>query len=126
MDRKTFLGTLVALPVGLFLVSCGSNSSGGSSNPNTPGAAPTKSGTQNIYTSSNVNSHIHTFSIDDTSFATPPAAGVSGDTSSNAGHTHSVSVSMAQLQQVATGQSVTVATSNVGNHTHVFTFTKIA
>ena len=127
MDRKTFLGTIVALPVGIFLVHC-SSSSGGSSDSNAPGAAPVRSGTQTVYTSSNTGSpaHVHTFAIDDMSFTSPPSGGVSGDTNNVGGHTHSVAISMAELQQVATGQSVSVTTSNVSSHVHVFTFLKIA
>jgi len=127
MDRKMFLGTLIALPVGLFLVSCSSSNNSGSSG-SAPAAPPSKSGTLTTYTSSNDGSptHSHTFSIDDSSFTTPPSAGISGDTSNSAGHTHSVSISMAGLQQVGMGESVMVTTSNVSAHTHDFTFVKVA
>lgn len=119
VDRRTFLGTLVVLPVGVFLVHCGS-----SSGSDDPGAPPVKSGTQAIYTSSVVQDHDHTFAVDLAAFMTPPANGISGDTSNNQGHTHSVSISMADLQQVEAGQSVKVTTSSTG-HTHVFTFVKV-
>ena len=130
MDRKQFLGTLLVLPVGIFLVHCGSSDyssgSGGSSDANAPAAPPTNSGAQDVYSSSTVSSHFHTFAVDETSFSAPPAAGVSGDTSSAGAHTHTVSISSDQLQQVATGQSVTVTTGSAGGHTHVFTFVKLA
>ena len=102
--------------------------SGTSNDPNAPAAPPMKSGTQNVYTSNDTGSplHSHTFGIDDMSFTTPPSAGIMGDTSNATGHTHSVSITMAQLAQVATGQSVMVTTTNVYNHVHVFTFVKIS
>ena len=79
-----------------------------------------------IYTSSTVSQHSHTFSFDDASLSAPPTDGVSGDTSVAQAHTHSVTISMAQLQQVASGSSVQVTSSDAGGHTHVFTFRKIA
>jgi hypothetical protein len=125
MDRKHFLSTLLVLPVGIFLVHCSSStSSSGSSNP--PAAPPTQSGGMDVYTSSTAQAHSHTFSLDDTAISAPPADGFSGDSSVAAGHSHTVAISMAQLQQVSTGSSVEVTSGDAGGHTHVFTFVKIA
>jgi hypothetical protein len=124
MNRQTFLETLLILPVGVFLVRC--SSSGSSTSSDAPAAPASKSGTQDVYSSSNAQSHFHTFSLDDASLMAPPAAGVSGDTSSEQAHTHSVSISSDQLQQVSTGQSVMVTTSSNSGHTHVFTFVKVS
>ncbi len=142
MDRKHFLGTLLALPVGIFLVNCsssddssstpagsaGSTASAGSSgaDPNAPAAAPTQSNGMDVYTSSTVSQHSHTFTLDDTAITTPPSAGVSGDSSDVGMHTHTVAISMDQLTQVGMGQSVQVTSGVAGGHTHVFTFVKIA
>ncbi len=125
MNRKTFLGTLVVLPIGMFLVNCSSSSS--SSDANAPATLPIKSGTQTVYTSNNsgLPTHAHTFGIDDMSITSPPSAGVSNDTSSVSSHSHSVSISMAELAQMAAGQSVSITTTNVSSHVHVFTFMKI-
>jgi hypothetical protein len=79
-----------------------------------------------VYTSSTVSAHSHTFSLDDAAISAPPAAGVSGDSSVAQGHSHTVAISMAQLQQVSTGSSVQVTSGDEGGHTHVFTFVKIA
>jgi len=114
-------GTLIALPVGLFLVSCSSSDSGGGAS-----AGPQKSGTQIIYTSSNVQSHMHTFGLAMSAIATPPADGVSGSTSNDGGHTHEVSISMAQLQSVGSGESVKITTSSVSGHAHEFTFVNVS
>ncbi len=125
MNRQKFLGTLFVLPIGVFLVHCGSSGSGGSSDTNAPAAPPTMSGTQDVYSSSMAQSHFHTFMVEDMSFTAPPASGVSGDTGSAMSHTHTVSISSAQLQQVAMGQSIEVTTSSVSSHTHTFTFMKV-
>jgi hypothetical protein len=119
-------GTLIAMPFGLFLVSCGSSSSNDTSSADGPAAAPQKSGAQIVYTSSMVQSHSHTFGLDTSAIAMPPADGVSGATGNEGGHTHEVSISMEQLQNVGSGDSVKVTTSNVSGHTHVFTFVNVS
>jgi len=132
MNRLKFLETLLVLPVGIFLVHCSSDNSSsntatggtGNTDPDAPGADPSKSGTSTVYTSSVTGGHHHTFSIDDADVATPPAAGLNGSTSTDAGHSHSVTISQDQLAQVGMGQSVKV-TTNASSHTHVFTFLKI-
>lgn len=126
MDRKQFLGTLVVLPVGIFLVHCSSDSSSSSGDGNAPAAPPTQSNGMDVYTSSTVSQHHHTFMLDDTAITAPPSAGVSGDSSSDGGHSHTVAISADQLSQVASGSSVEITTSLSSGHTHVFTFVKIA
>jgi hypothetical protein len=121
MTRRSLVGLLVALPVGLFIVHCGSDDTP----PNAAAAAPLRVGTQTIYTSSSTNSHTHTFSIDDSAIVEPPAAGLTGPTSTDAGHSHDVSIPMADVQQIAMGQSVEITTTG-GGHAHVFTFLKVA
>ena len=120
--REMMTSTLIALPAGLFLVSCSSSSSDGGDDPAAP---PTKSGSIVVYTSSMVQSHSHTFGVEASALATPPTDGVSGSTSADGGHTHSVSVTAQQLQSVSAGQSVKVTTTSTGGHTHVFTFVKV-
>jgi hypothetical protein len=126
MDRKRFLGTLLVLPVGIFLVHCSSTASTSSGGANAPAVPPIQSGGMDVYTSSTVQAHSHTFSLDDASISAPPTDGVSGDSSDVQGHTHTVAITMAQLQQVSTGSSVQVTTGDAQGHTHVFTFVKIA
>jgi len=134
MDRKQFLGTLLVLPVGVFLVHCSSDSStpssttGGTtaSDPDAPAAAPTRSGTMVVYTSSTNSSHHHTFMLDNAPIATPPAEGISGDSSSDDAHSHTVDLSAVDLADIANGDTVQVTSGNAGSHTHVFTFEKIA
>ncbi len=129
--RRSFvLGALLVLPVGTFLVACNSDNatSGYGTGPSggSPAAPPQKSGTQIIYTSSVTSDHSHTFAIDVSAITSPPNNGVSGPTSTAAGHAHSVAVSMAQLQNMDVGQTVVVTTGAASGHTHDFTFVKIA
>jgi hypothetical protein len=124
MDRKQFLGTLFVLPIGIFLVHCSSSGSA-SGDSNAPAAPPTQSNGMDVYSSSTVQQHFHTFSLDDASVTSPPAAGVMGDTSVDSDHSHTVTISADQLTQVSMGQSVDITTGVAGAHTHVFTFTKI-
>lgn len=124
MDRREFVnltvGSVIAVGGSLFLVSsCGS--SGGSSTDNGPAAPPMQVGTQVVYTTSNVSAHFHTFPIDLSAFATPPAAGVSGSTSVVSNHSHTVAISMADLQNCDGGQTVLITTGSAGGHTHVLT-----
>ena len=134
MDRKQFLGTLLVLPVGIFLVHCSSDSTPMTSSsagttgadPNAPAAAPTQSGGMDVYTSSTVSQHHHTFTLDDSAISSPPTDGVSGDSSTDGMHSHTVAISAAQLGQVANNESVQVTSGVAGAHTHVFTFVKIA
>ena len=140
MDRKQFLGTLFALPIGIFLVHCSSDASssgsstggatasggsGGGADANPPAAAPTQSSGMDVYTSSTNSSHHHTFTLDDMDLSSPPAAGVSGDTSTDGMHSHTVDISADQLTSVGMGESVEITSGVAGSHTHVFTFVKI-
>jgi hypothetical protein len=132
LGRRAFVETILFLPCGLFLLRCGvadqSNNSGappGPSGNEPPAAVPTVSGSDAVYTSSLDGAHYHTFEISLGDLAAPPSGGVSGETSLNDGHTHYVSVSMKDLENVQAGQSVWVTTSLDSGHTHVFTFVKV-
>ena len=128
IGRRAFAETLLVLPVGLFLLRCGSSDSTGSGTSaggSPPGAAPVANGSQTTYTSSNDFGHTHTYAIAVSDFATPPAAGLADSTSSDDGHTHTIVVSAADLAQVGAGQSVQVTTGEASGHTHVFTFVKV-
>src|SRR5262249_27110605 len=97
---------------------------------NTPGdqpaAAPHNDGNETVYSSSTTSSHFHTFALDDTDMITPPAAGVSGNTSTDALHAHTVTISMASLASVGAGQTVKISTSVAGGDSHVITLVKVA
>ena len=124
IPRRAFVETLLVLPAGVFLVRCSSSNSG--STPPAPGAEPTVSGSQGLYTSSLNQDHTHTFGIPLTDFVSPPSGGLSGETSLEASHTHHVTIPMEEFQKMQTGSSVAVTTTNVSGHTHVFTFVKLS
>ena len=83
--------------------------------------------TNHTFTSTSVNAHTHTVTLEKASVQTPPVAGISETTSSSSGHTHSFALTQAQLTTVMGGTAVTQATgtSDVGGlHSHDFTISK--
>ena len=129
MNRREFVnlttGTVIALGGSLFLVSCG-NDNGTPSAADDPAAPPQQSGTQIVYTTSLVVGHSHTFGIETSAFTAPPADGVMGSTSNDEAHTHTVAISMTDLQNVGAGQTIKVTTGAESGHTHVLTLVKLA
>lgn len=135
-NRREFLrfsvGSIIALPAGMFLVQgCagdgyGSEDDTGTPSGDTPAAPPAMMGTQVVYTTNVYGDHSHTFGIETTAFASPSEAGVSGSTSSAENHTHTVAVAMADLQYVQAGQTVKITTGTSAGHTHVLTLVKLS
>jgi hypothetical protein len=125
MNRRGFLhttgGALLVLPLGSVLVQAcyGMSAPDGDG----PAAPPTTSGSNAEYTSNIVDDHSHMFDIALTTFATPTA--IQGETTFDDGHSHAVSVSAADLQQVESGQTVMVTTATSEGHTHVLALVKI-
>lgn len=116
MTRKEFLkmvggGSLVGLGA-ILAAKCSSSSS-----PSTPGQ--TKD-----FTSTNVQSHSHTFTMNQSDINSPPSGGITRDTSVSSGHSHSVTISQSDLMAMQTGASETITTSVVSSHSHDFTFSK--
>jgi len=139
MDRREFLiraaRALVVLPTGALLVDCSSSSSGPATTSTTnptqpdttpPAAAPQVVGTNDVFTSNVVSGHSHTFAIATAAFSVPPLNGVAGETSIAASHLHTVTVTQADLQAAMAGQTVKVESSNVADHSHVFTIVRVA
>jgi len=90
-------------------------------------SSTTPSGDSHVFTSTSVNAHSHSVTIDKADVQTPPMAGISESTSSSAGHTHSFAMTEAQLTTVNGGGSVTITTGSSdtgGAHTHDITITK--
>jgi hypothetical protein len=85
--------------------------------------AGSDAGAQDLtFTSSQVQSHTHDFTLSTADIDHPPGAGVDGDTTLSASHVHHVTLTQAQLTQIANGQTVMVQTSSTGGHTHSFAF----
>ncbi len=68
--------------------------------------------------------HIHTVCVPTSDLTSPPSGAMTYVTSISLDHTHTVTLSQAQLSQIEAGQTVTVTTSNNGMHTHMFSIAK--
>jgi len=116
MTRKNFLVTGLLGSFGALVALVQSRCSGSTTPP-----PPT---TQKSFTSTNVDGHTHTITIQRTEVDSPPAGGISRQTSSSSGHTHTFMMSQAQLQTCMGGGSVTVSDSMMNLHQHSYTITK--
>lgn len=117
MNRKLFLkwslAGLAAFAVLALWPGCGGSSS------STP--PPTTGGT---FTSSNVQSHTHTVTLNQSEVESPPGAGISRQTSTSVYHSHLFVMTQAELQSVNSGNTVTITTSVVSGHSHTFDIKK--
>jgi hypothetical protein len=128
-DFFTRFGHLVVLvPIGTsVLLGAGCGNSGGSDCASANTVMDT--GTAIIVTSTcagSGNGHDHDFTVQDTDLATPPAAGVSGNSSpyDDDQHVHTVSITQAQLQMIQAGQTVSIVSGTTLSHVHTFNFKK--
>ena len=87
-------------------------------------AGPTTPPTENSFTSTSVNGHTHSITIQNSEVQNPPAAGISRETSSTSGHTHTFTMTQADLQNVMGGGTATIVTAITSSHQHSFTITK--
>jgi hypothetical protein len=119
MKRAEFLkvmgaGTLVAL-AGSAVTACKSSST----TPSNPDS--------HTFTSTGPSSgpgHTHTITIQKTEVETPPAGGISRETSTN-GHSHTFTMTADQLATVKAGTAVTITTQpDSTGHTHDFQISK--
>ncbi len=124
-DFFTKAGRLVVLlPVGASLIAaCGSSPNADCTTANTA----MSTGAALIVTSSCAGAgagHDHDFTIQNSDLSTPPAAGVSGNSSpyDDDQHVHTVSITQAQLQMIQAGQTVSITSGSTLGHTHTFDF----
>jgi hypothetical protein len=124
-SRRVFLAggvtqLMLILPAGWAVLGatpgCGGNECG------EPGV--TRSGDNLVFTSSCDSDHTHTFTLAVAQIDMPPPNGLSGETSSDEGHTHAVALTTADLTQIQGGGTVTRVTSSASGHTHSFAFKK--
>lgn len=110
MTRKTFGTVLMGGSVMLLLESCGG---GGSSDAAAPvGGATAQTGCSNTIAGNH--GHLFSVAIADLSSTSSKTYDIRG----SADHTHTVTLSAADLAKLKTGASVTVATSETASHTH--------
>jgi hypothetical protein len=119
MKRNEFLKVLGA---GVLIVAVGILWSGcKSSTTPTPSTSDTKDFISTSVADSTGSNHNHTVTVKKSECQTPPAAGISRETTSANGHTHAFTMTSAQLTQVNNGTPVEVTTTGgPDTHQHVF------
>ena len=126
-DFFTHAGRLVVfLPVGASLIAaCGSSPNADCSSADTV----MSTGAALIVTSTCAGAgagHDHDFTVQDTDLATPPAAGVTGNSSpyDDDQHVHTVTLTQADLTSIQAGTTVTITSGTTLSHSHTFNFRK--
>lgn len=76
------------------------------------------------FVSSTDDGHTHSVTLNRSEVDSPPSGGVSRQTSSSSGHTHTFTMTQAQLQSVQGGGTVSTTTSSDSGHTHTFSISK--
>jgi len=104
---------LLLVVFGVLQMSCSK-----SSNPAAPHTSDFK-----VFTSTVVNGHSHTITIQKSELETPPVGGISRQTSVALYHSHSFAMTQAQLTAALTGP-VVITTGITNDHTHDFTIQK--
>jgi hypothetical protein len=115
MTRKNFLVTGLLGSFGALVALVQSRCSSSTTPP-----PPTTSKT---FTSTSVNAHTHSITIDKSEVQTPGAGGISRQTSST-GHTHTFAMTQMELMTCNSGAFVVVTTSVTDLHQHTFTISK--
>lgn len=66
--------------------------------------------------------HVHAFRIPQDTLDNPPAAGFTANTTSDGGHSHSISLNQGELEDIADSINVPGNTSLDSGHTHGYSF----
>ncbi len=106
----------------LSLTACGSDDDAGSDCDNADGVVLT--GSELTVSSACVDGHVHAFQITSQQLVSPPTSGVNGSTTTDRGHSHTVSLTQSEIQQIQAGERINKITAIANNHTHVFRFRK--
>ena len=125
-SRRDFL---VRATTALLLVPIAARCTSSNNNPST--GPDNTGGCDGIDSTSTVNdAHDHMVCVPTTDLTNPPQGGARYTTTNDGGHTHSVTLTQAQLASIESGDDVTVTTSsnvdpyNNVAHTHAFMITK--
>jgi hypothetical protein len=78
------------------------------------------------FTSSVDVGHMHTVTLEVSTIAAPPSAGVIRETSIDDQHLHTVTLTEQELRAIDAGETVTKTTSVVAAHVHTFAFSRAA
>ena len=68
--------------------------------------------------------HSHQVTISGADIENPPASGKTIDTTSNSGHRHTVTLTQQEYESIKNGGEVTINASSSGGHIHTFVITK--
>jgi hypothetical protein len=131
MHNGKIIFIIACLLIGGFFIVAGCNNSSSSSN-SSPDILPSPAQQPYIYTytSSDADNHNHTARVYSTALSAPDANGWSDTSSTVLNHTHTMSLTQAQLTSMNAGQSVTVTSSTATNpttgnsHYHTWTIVK--
>ena len=134
LQKLLFSMLAVVFLVGMLaIMACGNGgNSGGNSTPTTtiPSGTGTPSATvpvgqQNITVTSSVNAgHTHDVTISGADIENPPAGGKTVDTTYNGGHRHTITLTQQDYQTIKGGGEVTVTDSLSAGHTHTYVIHK--
>lgn len=80
--------------------------------------------TNHTFVSSSDSGHTHSVTMARSEIDSPPSGGVSRQTTSNSGHTHTFTMTQAQMMTVRGGGTVSTTTSSDAAHTHTFSISK--
>ena len=131
MLQKSLFGMFAAvLLVGMLAITaCGNGGSNGGnvtptatipSGTSTPNTT-TPIGQQDIIVTSSVDAgHSHDVTISGADIENPPAAGKIIDTTYNSGHRHTLTLTQQDFETIKNGGEVTVTDSLFGSHTHTY------
>ena len=132
LHKSSFILLAVGLIVGMLAITaCGNSSS--TSGTGTP-TATIPSGTStpaatisigDVTVTSSVNAgHTHDVTISGADIENPPAAGKTIDTTYNSGHRHTLTLTQQDFETIKNGGEVTVTDSLFGSHTHTYVIQK--
>lgn len=127
MERRGVLvrlgSVLLILPAARALSACGGD--GGKTGQGGPAGTPDSGdGGSRTYTSSVTGGHTHDFTLEMSEITSPPAGGISRDTTYAVDHDHEVELTEAELDTIGSGGTVTKVTGETNGHTHTFTFVR--
>jgi hypothetical protein len=132
LHKSSFILLAVGLIVGMLAITACGNS-GSSSGTGTP-TATIPSGTSipaatisigDITVTSSVNAgHTHDVTISGADIENPPTAGKTIDTTYNSGHRHTLTLTQQDFEAIKNGGEVTVTDSLFGSHTHTYVIHK--
>jgi hypothetical protein len=121
VTRRQFTITLMLTPIASWLsAACGGSEEGGEADGIVASTNPTVGCDGLGTTSSLADGHTHDLCVPADDLASPPANGATYTTTNDDGHTHRVTLDMAQLGALGRGEVVRVSTTLDDGHVHAY------